>query len=117
MTRSSFPILSYAARASSRSARWRPALTIFLIRARSLATIGYTIGRAKTPSSNRRALNRFAVAESPRLPRVVRVLLCPLLHPNQPQRFLKDFVLDQNFFTWQGAGSWECVAPRPAAAT
>src|SRR5439155_26235637 len=50
MTFSSLPIFSYARSASSRSARFRPAFTMFRMRARSFATIGQTMGRAKTPS-------------------------------------------------------------------
>ena len=48
---------------------------MFRMRARSFATIGYTIGKAKTPSSNRRSLNRFAVAESPSITGVIGVWL------------------------------------------
>ncbi len=46
---------------------------IVRMRALSFATIGKTIGRAKTPSSKRRALSRFAAALSPTMIGVIGV--------------------------------------------
>src|SRR5256885_12179526 len=90
---------------------------MFRMRARSFATIGYTIGKAKTPSSNRRSLNRFAVAESPSITGVIGVWLRPMSNPIETRRFLKDFVLDQSFFTWRGAVPRASNAAVQAAAT
>src|SRR2546430_16478550 len=90
---------------------------MFRMRARSFATIGYTIGRAKTPSSNRRSLNRFAVAESPSITGVIGVWLRPMSNPIETRRFLKYFVLDQSFFTWRGSVSRTSLAAVQAAAT
>src|SRR5205814_11420 len=95
MTFSSLPIFSYARRASSRSARFRPAFTMFRMRARSFATIGKTMGRAKTPSSNSRLLKRFAIAESPSITGVIGVALLPMSNPSDTSCFLKYFVFDQ----------------------
>src|SRR3989454_11663253 len=90
---------------------------MFRMRARSLATIGYTIGSAKTPSSNRRSLNRLAIAESPSITGVIGVALRPMSKPIETRRFLKYFVLDQSFFTWRGSVSGASIAPVQAAAT
>src|SRR2546422_10489939 len=90
---------------------------MFRMRARSLATIGYTIGRAKTPSSNKRSLNRLAVAESPSITGVIGVSLRPMSNPIETSRFLKYFVLAQSFFTWRGSVSRTSIAAVQAAAT
>src|SRR2546430_16809931 len=90
---------------------------MFRMRARSLATIGYTIGSAKTPSSNRRSLNRLAIAESPSITGVIGVALRPMSKPIETRRFLKYFVLDQSFFTWRGSVSRTSIAAVQAAAT
>src|SRR3989442_4934614 len=90
---------------------------MFRMRARSLATIGYTIGRAKTPSSNKRSLNRLAVAESPSITGVIGVSLRPMSNPIETSRFLKYFVLAQSFFTWRGSVSRTSIASVQDAAT
>src|SRR2546430_16690682 len=91
---------------------------MFRIRARSFATIGKTIGKANTPSSNNRSLNRFAVAESPSITGVIGVSLRPMSNPIETSRFLKYFVLAQSFFTWRGSVSRTSIAavqaPAPA---
>src|SRR2546426_1693017 len=90
---------------------------MFRMRARSLATIGYTIGKAKTPSSNRRSLNRLAVAESPSITGVIGVALRPMSNPMETSRFLKYFVLVQSLLTWRGSVSRTSIAAVQAAAT
>src|SRR2546428_5652380 len=90
---------------------------MFRMRAWSLATIGYTIGKAKTPSWNRRSLNRLAIAESPSMTGVIGVALRPMSKPIETRRFLKYFVLDQSFFTWRGSVSRTSIAAVQAAAT
>src|SRR5256712_4590209 len=87
------------------------------MRARSFATIGYTIGSAKTPSSNRRWLNRFAVAESPSMTGVIGVSLLPMSKPSDTSRLLKYFVFDQSFLTWRGSVSRTLIAAMQAAVT
>src|SRR5438128_12125088 len=90
---------------------------MFRIRARSFATIGKTIGKANTPSSNNRSLNRFAMAESPRITGVIGVALRPMSNPIETSRFLEYFVLDRSFFTWRGSVSRTSIAAVQAAAT
>src|SRR3989304_1700313 len=110
MTWSSFPIFSYAASASSRSFRFRPAVTMFRMRALSRATSGKTIGTANTFSSNSRLLNFCASAESPSITGVIGVSLCPMSKPRFTRRFLKYFVFDHSFFTWRGSVSSTSIA-------
>src|SRR2546421_11045127 len=90
---------------------------MFRIRARSFATIGKTIGKANTPSSNNRSLNRFAIAESPSKTGVIGVALRPMSNPIETSRFLKDFVFHHSFFTCPGSASRTSLAAVQAAAT
>ena len=90
---------------------------MFRMRARSFATIGKTMGRAKTPSSNRRLLKRFAIAESPSITGVIGVALLPMSNPSDTSCFLKYFVFDQSFFTCRGSVSRTSIAAVQAAAT
>src|SRR5213083_2959674 len=83
---------------------------MFRMRARSFATIGYTMGTAKTPSSNSRLLNCCARAESPSITGVIGVSLCPMSKPIDLRRFLKYFVFDHSFFTWRGSVSRTSIA-------
>src|SRR5436190_1286303 len=90
---------------------------MFRIRARSFATIGKTIGKANTPSSNNRSLNRFAIVESPSMTGVIGVALRPMSNPIETSRFLKYFVFDHSFFTCRGSVSRTSIAAVQAAAT
>src|SRR5439155_88735 len=78
---------------------------------------GKTIGKANTPSSNNRSLNRFAMAESPSMTGVIGVALRPMSNPIETSRFLKYFVFDHSFFTCLGSVSRTSIAAVQAAAT
>jgi len=97
------PIFSYAASASSRSCRFRPAVTMFRIRALSFATIGRRSGgehalleeRSRTPRDRR-------VPEHHRRDRRLAVAMSK---PMETSCFLKYRVFLQSFFTWAGSVS------------
>ena len=86
---SSFPIFSNAPIAKSKSFLVNAAFIIVLILALSRATIGKTIGSAKTPSSKSLALSFFAMPLSPTITGVIGVSLLPMLKPRSFIAFLK----------------------------
>ena len=78
---SSRPTVANASSARSSWASAWAAVTIVRIRALSIATVGNTTGWAKTPSSNRRWLNRPAVSGSPIITGVIGVSERPVSKP------------------------------------
>eukprot|EP00966_Prymnesium_polylepis_P306685 7086884-Prymnesium_polylepis.1 len=71
-----------AARPASQSSWLKLADTITRTRALPLATIGKTIGEAKTPSSNNRVLNALAFSSSPIITGMIGVSEWPMSNPS-----------------------------------
>src|SRR5436190_14666067 len=114
---SSRPTLANASRARSSWASAWAAVTIVRIRALSIATVGKTTGWAKTPSSNRRWLNRPAVSGSPIMTGVIGVSDRPVSKPSRASSALKRFVFDQSRSSSSGSSCITLIAAMQAAAT